>query len=299
MKKNRWMIIISLVIFCICFPVKAGEKVPANAPVYLNWSKDIKDYTYNVDVYSNYQSGQYIINENDISGNFEVTSITGCTTCLLQGQLYFEKNFHLKIDYVKDNCKDSLCKTTINFNVSYLHLFSKVEVFNYTYNFNIKYIPDYIRVYDKDTGQYEILKNNDYIDNNNNNSGNNDNTSGNNDNTSGNNDNNNGNNDNNNGNNDNNNITCEGIFSDELMDFLVDALKVVKILVPLLIIVLGSADLLRNVFAGKDEDMKKGWNRLFKRFIFGLLVYVLIYIVQVLFPIANGYIGGCLDNFDE
>jgi hypothetical protein len=92
-------------------------------------------------------------------------------------------------------------------------------------------------------------------------------------------------------------INCEGIFSRDLIDFFVDILGYVKVFVPILIVLLGSIDLLRNVFAGNDDEIKKGWNRLVKRIVFGALIYVLIYFVSILFPFANEALGGCLSEF--
>ena len=80
---------------------------------------------------------------------------------------------------------------------------------------------------------------------------------------------------------DNNELSCDYLFgeeSEELKDLIKLIFNLVKILIPLVIIVFSVLDFAKVVFSGSEDDMKKTKQRLVKR----LLVAVAIFLVPVL-----------------
>lgn len=66
----------------------------------------------------------------------------------------------------------------------------------------------------------------------------------------------------------------------------------IKILVPIIIILMGSIDLMKAVVAQKDDDMKKTQKMFVKRLIYGVALFFVIAIVQFLI----GLVGGDTNN---
>lgn len=63
---------------------------------------------------------------------------------------------------------------------------------------------------------------------------------------------------------------------------------VIKILVPVLLVVLGSMDLVKAMVAQKEDEIKKGQHILVKRLIAGALVFFVITIVQLVISFVAG-----------
>lgn len=59
-------------------------------------------------------------------------------------------------------------------------------------------------------------------------------------------------------------------------------MKIICIIVPIVLIIMGSFDLFKAVTAGKDEDIKKKQQTLIKRIIAGVIVFLVPTIVNVL-----------------
>jgi len=77
-------------------------------------------------------------------------------------------------------------------------------------------------------------------------------------------------------------------------------LKVVQYVVPIVLIIFGSIDLVKAVIAGKEDDIKKNQQTLFKRIIAAVIVFCIPLIVSV----VMGLIGSsewkeCWKNADE
>ena len=64
-------------------------------------------------------------------------------------------------------------------------------------------------------------------------------------------------------------------------------MKVICIIVPIALIVLGTLDLFKAVTAGKDEEIKKKQKALITRLIAGVLVFLVPTIVTVLFNLLG------------
>ena len=65
----------------------------------------------------------------------------------------------------------------------------------------------------------------------------------------------------------------------------------IKIVVPVLLVIMGSIDLLKGVTAQKEDEIKKGQQIFVKRLIAGILVFFVFAIVQLLVGLAAGDSG--------
>lgn len=77
---------------------------------------------------------------------------------------------------------------------------------------------------------------------------------------------------------------------------------VIQILVPIVIIIFGSFDLVRAVMARKEDDIKKGQQMFLKRLITGLVVFLIVVMVKFVIGIvaphdANNSMWDCVDCF--
>ncbi len=59
-------------------------------------------------------------------------------------------------------------------------------------------------------------------------------------------------------------------------------LKIIQWAVPIILILMGTIDLVRAVIAGKDEEIKKHQQTLFKRLIAGVIVFLIPLLVSVI-----------------
>ena len=81
-------------------------------------------------------------------------------------------------------------------------------------------------------------------------------------------------------------------------------ITIIKIAVPIIIIILGSLDLLKAVMAQKDDEIKKGQQTFIKRLIVGVVVFLVFAIVQMVIGLvapkkdsANINMWNCVDCF--
>lgn len=58
-------------------------------------------------------------------------------------------------------------------------------------------------------------------------------------------------------------------------------LLIIQILVPILLVIFGTIDLLKSIYAGKEDEIKKGQQIFIKRLISGVLVFFVIAIVKL------------------
>lgn len=73
---------------------------------------------------------------------------------------------------------------------------------------------------------------------------------------------------------------------------------VLQILVPVIIIVIGSFDLIKAIVAQKEDEIKKGWQTFIKRLIVGVIVFLVIAVVKfVIGFVADNSELNCIDCF--
>ena len=90
-------------------------------------------------------------------------------------------------------------------------------------------------------------------------------------------------------------IPCDGILTQEAAKFLGKIIDWMRILVPILLIVLGSVDLGMVVISEDKDSLKKATTRLVKRAIAAVAVFFVPLIVKVLMDIS-GITGTLVDD---
>ena len=78
---------------------------------------------------------------------------------------------------------------------------------------------------------------------------------------------------------------CQGL--DSVVAIVKFLLKIIQWIVPIILIVLGTIDLVKAVIAGKEDDIKKNQQVLIKRVIAAIIVFLVPLIVSILM----GWIG--------
>lgn len=76
-----------------------------------------------------------------------------------------------------------------------------------------------------------------------------------------------------------------------LANMINDAYNLLKIAVPIVLIVLGMIDMLKAVASQKEDEIKKGWSTLVKRTIYGVAVFFVFFLIQLiisLLPSSSG-----------
>lgn len=78
-------------------------------------------------------------------------------------------------------------------------------------------------------------------------------------------------------------------------------ITVIKVVVPILLVIFGSLDLVKGVIASKEDEIKKGQHVFIKRLIAGVLVFFVISIVQLVISFVAGNdkenMWSCVDCF--
>lgn len=80
-------------------------------------------------------------------------------------------------------------------------------------------------------------------------------------------------------------LDCYGLSG--LLNIIKFLLKIVQWVVPVILILLGTIDLVKAVIAGKDDDIKKHQQTLIKR----IIAAVIVFLVPVIVSILMGWIG--------
>lgn len=94
-------------------------------------------------------------------------------------------------------------------------------------------------------------------------------------------------------------VSCDTNLQN-IMGLIKFLLNVVRFVVPLVLIVLGTFDLFKAVTAGKDEDIKKKQQVLIKRVIAGVIVFLVPTIVSILMGwLGNSEWKTCWDDSEN
>lgn len=89
------------------------------------------------------------------------------------------------------------------------------------------------------------------------------------------------------------NLNCSGIFSGEFGAILKQILNIIKFLVPAIIIVMSVIDFIKALASQSQDELKKSANKLVKRIIIGILIFVLPTLLEFLLKIAGIEFGVC------
>lgn len=83
------------------------------------------------------------------------------------------------------------------------------------------------------------------------------------------------------------NVTCDELFDASIKKIINDILGYVRIIVPILVITLGTLDFAKAVMASKEDEMKKAQKTFIKRVVIGVAFFFTPAIVNVLMDLAN------------
>lgn len=106
-------------------------------------------------------------------------------------------------------------------------------------------------------------------------------------------------------------VTCNGWQIDPILPAVTSTIvTVIKIGIPIVLIFLGMLDLGKAVMANDEKVMKEAQGRLIKRFIYAIIIFLLVAIVQMIFSmignaskesdknqVNNDTISQCIDLF--
>ena len=108
-------------------------------------------------------------------------------------------------------------------------------------------------------------------------------------------------------------LTCGGAnvisIDTKILELVTLIVNIIKIGVPILLIIFGMLDLGKAVIAQKEDEIKKGQAIFVKRLVAAVLVFLVVFIVQVVFNLVaddgddeNNNMWHCVDcviNYDE
>ena len=80
---------------------------------------------------------------------------------------------------------------------------------------------------------------------------------------------------------------CELLFDEDLKSFLKEILMYPKIIVPILVILLGTLDLAKAVISSKEDEMKKAQTTFIKRLLLGIVIFFVPTIIDIIMYLAN------------
>mgnify|MGYP001040041754 CR=1 FL=1 len=89
------------------------------------------------------------------------------------------------------------------------------------------------------------------------------------------------------------NVDCNGIFANEFGEYLKQIYNLLKFAVPILILLYAIIDFIKALAAQDDSELKKAANKLVKRLIIGVLIFVLPTILEIFLDLAGVQFGVC------
>ena len=82
-------------------------------------------------------------------------------------------------------------------------------------------------------------------------------------------------------------MSCGELFDQEIIDLINEILQYPRLIVPGIILVLGTLDLFKAVIAGKEDEMKKAQKTFIKRLIIGVCVFMVPVFINAIMWLAN------------
>ncbi len=83
---------------------------------------------------------------------------------------------------------------------------------------------------------------------------------------------------------------CEGSVLN-IFNVIAKVIFILKIAIPIIIVILATLDLGKAVMAGEEKAIKEAQNMLIKRLIYGVAIFFVVTIVQVVFRLVNETVG--------
>lgn len=83
---------------------------------------------------------------------------------------------------------------------------------------------------------------------------------------------------------------CEGSVLN-IFNVIAKVVFILKIAIPIIIVILATLDLGKAVMAGEEKAIKEAQNMLIKRLIYGVAIFFVVTIVQVVFKLVNQSVG--------
>ena len=95
------------------------------------------------------------------------------------------------------------------------------------------------------------------------------------------------------------NVTCIPRKVPELTN---DIVNVLQIAVPVILVLVGSIDLIKGITAGKDDEIKKGQRIIIKRLILAVIIFFLVILTKFVVSLVDSQtssnnISQCIDCF--
>jgi len=87
--------------------------------------------------------------------------------------------------------------------------------------------------------------------------------------------------------------TCEGILSEELLDYINEILNYIKIFVPIYLLLLGTVDFSKAVIAGDERTIKTSQSNFVKRTIAAAAIFLFPPLLNVILRAAGFVQGTC------
>ncbi len=97
-------------------------------------------------------------------------------------------------------------------------------------------------------------------------------------------------------------LDCHTLFSgddssEELLKMLKWIINIVRFLIPVLLIGLGTVDFVQAIFSGGEDKMKKAQTKFIKRLIIGVAIFLIPSVLKVILTIANGVWGNISTDY--
>jgi len=83
-------------------------------------------------------------------------------------------------------------------------------------------------------------------------------------------------------------VSCGGMTFDAILPNLVSyAVTAIKIIIPVVLVVLGMLDMGKAVIGNDEKAMKENQNKLIKRCVYAVLIFLIVAIVQAVFGVLD------------
>ena len=93
---------------------------------------------------------------------------------------------------------------------------------------------------------------------------------------------------------------CESLAGKRLFSLAGSFFNIIKILIPIIIIIMGSIAFIKAILSGNDEEMKKSEKNFFKKLIIGCAVFFIFPLVSFLMVLVNNSLNNlCITCFNE